>query len=323
MSNMENMPAAAAVKTKSQKNLVALRFYQYGSKIEMANTVDDAFNELISRQTPTGTETAAAASHRASIEECLRTNFGLTSFFRSGSFGYGTSVSGYSDIDYFAVIPSARLQQNSDTSLAQIQAVLQRRFPSTRVHVNSPAVVVPFGTTPSEQHEIIPAYYLRAVSGYRRFGIPNRAAGWMIGAPDAHAAYVDGQHRRLYEKVKPLIRLVKAWKYYSNVSIRSFYLEMRTAEYTTHESSIVYRIDTRNALQWLQRSNLNDMPDPTAISEAFSARSYSDQLTARAAIDTAIGHANNALTAESSGRIGEAFRQWDRVFNGHFPKYDR
>jgi hypothetical protein len=45
----------------------------------------------------------------------------------------GTSVSGYSDVDYFAVIPAGRLQENSDASLAQIQAVLQRRFPNTRV----------------------------------------------------------------------------------------------------------------------------------------------------------------------------------------------
>src|SRR6266851_402302 len=108
----------------------------YRSALHMAKTVDDAFNELISRLTPTGSETATAASHRGSIEECLRTNFGMTSFFRSGSFGYGTSVSGYSDVDYFAVIPSARLQQNSDASLAQIQIALQRRFPNTRAHVD-------------------------------------------------------------------------------------------------------------------------------------------------------------------------------------------
>jgi hypothetical protein len=287
----------------------------------MAKTVDDAFNELIGRLAPTGSETAAAASHRASIEECLRTNFGMTSFFRSGSFGHGTSVSGYSDVDYFAVIPSARLQQNSDASLAQIQGVLQRRFPNTRVHVNSPAVAVPFGNSPSEQHEIIPAHYLRDTNGYRTFGIPNRAAGWMVGAPDAHAAYVDAQHRRLSDKVKPLIRLGKAWKYYSKVSIRSFYLEMRTAEYTTHESSIIHRIDMRNALQWLQRSNLNDMPDPMKISEAFSAGSSSDRLTALAAINAAIAHANNALVAETNGRTSEAFSYWDKVFNGYFPTY--
>jgi hypothetical protein len=30
---------------------------------------------------------------------------------------------------------------------------------------------------------------------------------------------------------------------------------------------------------------------------------------------------NNALAAETSGRIAEAFGFWDRVFNGKFPGY--
>jgi hypothetical protein len=287
----------------------------------MAKTIDEAFTALISRLTPTGTETAAAASHRTSIEESLRSNFGMTSFFRSGSFGYGTSVSGYSDVDYFAVIPGARLQQNSAASLEEMRAVLHRRFPNTGAHVSSPAVVAPFGTMAPEQHEIIPAHYIRDERGYRIFGIPDRATGWMIGAPDAHAAFVDVQHKRLSEKVKPLIRLVKAWKYYLKVPIRSFYLEMRAAEYTAHESAIVYRIDMRGALQWLQRSNLNDMPDPTGIAEAFSSGSYSDRLTSMAALNAAIPHTISALEAETNGRIRDAFGHWDKVFNGQFPGY--
>ena len=36
----------------------------------------------------------------------------MTNFFRSGSFGYGTSVSAYSDVDYFAVIPSVNLKKD-------------------------------------------------------------------------------------------------------------------------------------------------------------------------------------------------------------------
>ncbi len=143
----------------------------------------------------------------------------------------------------------------------------------------------------------------------------------MIGAPDAHAAYVDTEHRRLSQKVKPLIRLVKAWKYYSKVPIRSFYLEMRIAEFAAHESAIVYGIDTRGALQWLQRSNLADMPDPTGISEAFSPGSLIDRGATLAVLNTVIAQANSALAAESIERICEAFGAWDKVFAGHFPAY--
>jgi hypothetical protein len=63
------------------------------------------------------------------------------------------------------------------------------------------------------------------------------------------------------------------------------------------------------------------MPDPTRISEAFTAGTSSDQVTAKVALSAAITHANNAAAAEASGRIAEAFGHWDKVFNGKFPAY--
>jgi hypothetical protein len=52
-------------------------------------------------------ETSATVSHRASIKACLENNFGLKRFTRIGSFGNGTNVSGYSDVDYLACLPTA------------------------------------------------------------------------------------------------------------------------------------------------------------------------------------------------------------------------
>ena len=93
------------------------------------------------------------------------------------------------------------------------------------------------------------------------------------------------------------------------------------AEYASKETTIIYRIDVRGALQWLQQSALNDMPDPTGLSDPFSAGSYYEKQTALASINTAVGHAVNALAAETNGRIGDAFHYWDKVFNGRFPGY--
>lgn len=69
----------------------------------MAKTVDAAFEQIIDSLKPSDTETAAAASHRQSIFDCLKANHSLKAMFKSGSFGHGTSVRGYSDVDYFAV----------------------------------------------------------------------------------------------------------------------------------------------------------------------------------------------------------------------------
>jgi hypothetical protein len=75
----------------------------------MATTVEEGFRIFHQRLTPTATETAAAKSHRATIEACLKNNFEITRFFRTGSFGNGTSVRNFSDVDYFASIPNRHL----------------------------------------------------------------------------------------------------------------------------------------------------------------------------------------------------------------------
>ncbi|WP_198303359.1 SMODS domain-containing nucleotidyltransferase [Vibrio anguillarum] len=83
----------------------------------MPKTLDQGFRDFVTKLTPTSSETAAAKSHRASIKSVLDTHFKMTNFFRTGSFGNGTSISGYSDVDYFAVFPSPQLNVNSATSL--------------------------------------------------------------------------------------------------------------------------------------------------------------------------------------------------------------
>lgn len=146
--------------------------------------------------------------------------------FRSGSFGHDTGVSGHSDIDYFAVIPSHKLKQNSGSTLRSVKESLQGRFPYTDIHVRSPAVIVPFGSSPSEKHEIVPAEYVETTGGHRVYDIPDRDDGWMRSSPAAHNKWVTDHHQRLGNKLKPLIRMIKAWNYYRDGGIWSFYLEL-------------------------------------------------------------------------------------------------
>jgi hypothetical protein len=183
----------------------------------MPRSVDEGFATLLGWLTPTDTETSAAASHRASIDACLKSTFTMTSFFRSGSFGFGTSVSGFSDVDYFAVVPSIRLKSDSGATLTEFATALRTRFPNTGVKIDTPAIAVPFGSTLAERHEIIPAHRTgNTTSGHNLYGIPNRAGGWMYASPDAHAAWIDATNTKFGGKLKPLIRLLKAWKYYCN-----------------------------------------------------------------------------------------------------------
>lgn len=289
----------------------------------MPTTVDAAFNHLALNLSTSRAETQAAASHRASVEQCLQANYGITGFFLSGSFGNGTNISGYSDADRFAIFPANRLYQNSQQSLGEIAEVLRRRFSATGVRVDAPGIRVPFGYDGSELNEIIPVHQLAGdVRGYRVFGMPDGNGGWMKAIPEAHNAFVNLHHQRLGNKLKPLIRFLKAWKYARGVPVKSFYLEMRAAVFAANEQAIVYGMDLRSLFMAMATDGFAQVSDPFGVVTPVTACNTANQfLQAQAAARSAADIAQNALWAEQNGRTAEAFRHWNTLFNGVFPAY--
>jgi len=288
----------------------------------MPRTVDEGFRDFLTKLTPSSTESQAAKNHRASIAACLTHNFGLKRFVRIGSFGNGTSISGFSDVDYLACLPTDQLTQVSTSSLTKVRNALDARFPHTGVHVSCPAVVVPFGRTAADRTEIVPADYIRESNGYKVYDIADCAGGWMHASPDAHNAYVRAVDEKLGGKVKPLIRFIKAWKCYRDVPITSFYLELRVAKYASGESAIVYDIDVYRVLRQLWDGQLAAMQDPMGVSGYISA-CKSDALRADALskLGTAVTRAAKAREAAAQGNIAEAFSWWRLLYNDAFPTY--
>src|SRR5947209_5847805 len=82
------------------------------------------------------------------------------------------------------------------------------------------------------------------------------ARGWMRSSPDAHNDYVRSIDNKHTGKVKPLIRFIKAWKFFKQVPISSFYLELRVAKYADGETDIIYAYDVQRLFDMLYRNNL-------------------------------------------------------------------
>ncbi len=290
----------------------------------MPRTIDEGFRDFLAKLTPLSGETAAATRHRRSIEQCIRTHFGLNRFWRTGSFGNGTSISGYSDVDYMASIPTKKLKQNSTTSLTELRNALAARFPNTGVRSACPAVVVPFGTYRKETTEVTPADWVAKSGDYPVYEIPDCDAGWMKSSPDAHNSYVREIDKSLSNKVRPLVRFIKAWKYFRDVPISSFYLELRVAKYASGESLILYATDVEFLFRELKRVGLAKIQDPMGVSGYVSPCRTSAQLNdAKSKLATAATRAKKAKEAEENGNIRDAFYWWNLLFDGKCPSYYR
>jgi Second Messenger Oligonucleotide or Dinucleotide Synthetase domain len=241
--------------------------------------------------------------------------------FQSGSFSHGTGVKGNSDVDYFASLKSSRPTLSSSI-LSSVRAKLKERFPFTNVRVSRPAVVIEFGSG-YETYEVIPAFAVGSVGGGMKFYIPGVVDEWMESTPEAHLEFVNDCNKIPGEGyAKSFVRLVKAWKYYCNVPISSFYLEMRAAKYISEQKTVIYAHDICYFLQRLFDGGLADMNDPTGSTGRI--RPCSSDATKREALSklsTAVTRARKALDAHVADDDATAFRYWDLLFAGKFPAY--
>lgn len=287
----------------------------------MPRTVAQGFDELLSRIPATDAVTDKLKRHRESIKACLAANFNMTTFVAAGSFGHGTNIPRYSDVDYFMVQNEDDWPNNSAIALRNVKNALANRFAFTEIRVSSPVVLVPFGQTSTERFEITPAFFDDEEKDHEVFWIPDRQTGWMPSAPREHNAYVTRVNQALNGRVKPVIRLVKLWNGLCNVGLRSIYLELRIAKRLESAEGATYSVEIANTLAALHATGLRAMRDPIGVTGLIEACSEARNAQALSRVENALIRAQKALLAEERGNPRLAFDWWNRVFNGKFPAY--
>lgn len=289
-------------------------------------TIQDGFREFEDQLTTPKQESLSARQHRASIEACLKQNFGLEGFFQSGSFGNGTNIPVHSDVDRFAVIPAENLPKHSVQALRNIRNALAKRFRTTAgIRIKPPAIVIPFGIEGLETTEIIPAYVAATRAGHKVYAIPNPAGGpkWILSAPQALTDYINDVNAKNNHKLKPLIRFVKAWKYQRKVPLQSLYIELVCAAMARDIGLHTPSVDIARILNFILMTRLADAHDPFGISDPICASPRpSDRDEAQRKLQAGAVMAMRAVTAELQWRLRPAFRCWKTLFGQRFPNSD-
>jgi hypothetical protein len=147
--------------------------------------------------------------------------------------------------------------------------------------------------------EVIPAYAKVRVTDAEvmKFNIPGVVDQWLESTPEAHLKYVTDSNKSPYGGAKGLARLAKARKYYRNVPISSFYLEMRAASYMSGETYLVYAQDLYRFLSGLQSHQLAAMNDPTGYTGRINpCSSDSSKQDALSKLDRAVSRAKMRWT---------------------------
>jgi hypothetical protein len=288
----------------------------------MARSVNEGFDEFLRRLVPTQAQRDASAAHRASVKSALEAQLSVSSFFETGSFLHGTGVRNYSDVDALVSISNAK-PLSSTTALNWVKDALSARFPGTTVKIRRPAVVVEFASG-DETWEVIPGFLtLRGGKDQLVWDIPSPVSSgeWIDSAPKEHLKYVNDANKQPSQgDAKALARLAKAWKYYCNVPINSFYLEMRAAQHVKAQTTYIHVWDVCLLLEKLDGHDLADMNDPSGATGRIKAcSSDSTRRDALSKLSTAAVRARKALDAHRDGKTDDAFYYLDLLFGGRFP----
>jgi hypothetical protein len=280
---------------------------------------DPTLAEYAGQLAPAAYDRTEASTRRKVVEAALfASSLRVTSMFESGSWTHGTSITAKSDVDYMAVATGRRPLWPSSALAAAKTAVTGCDWKITGVRVSSPVIGITYHSQP--HFEIAPAWYMGQVSGFSVYWIAGRGDEWVHSAPGAHLAYVNRQNGRLGKKVKPLVRLLKAWKHNVAAPVSSFYLEMRTAEYAAGEAVIVYDIGLHRVMSAIVTAGARDMNDPAHIVGRIPACA-SDEKRRRTLglLATAIRDIHAADAARAAGDRRGYWLAMRQVFGSDYP----
>ncbi len=287
----------------------------------MARTVTQAFDEFLTRLTPPESERQARAQHKEAVHSSLRQSIDVGMFLEIGSFSHGTGIRRHCDVDLLVCLKSPK-PGSADTALGWVRNALTASFPSTRVRVSRPAVVVEFANG-TETWRVIPAFSAgRSDDNVHIYEVPGQESGWMDTAPAAHLSYLNEVNNisKIAGGAKKLARLAKAWKYYNEVPVSSFYLEMRAAEYISGEETHIPIWDICGLLQRLDQLGLAPMKDPKTFAGQFdpcaTSASYDE---ASSKLRRTANRARKAVEAYHKEDMPEVFYYLDLLFGGNFP----
>lgn len=230
----------------------------------------EGFHNYLASRAPTDSHRAEVRRYRERVRGVIAERHRLMGFFQSGSFQHGTAVMPHSDVDYIARIHFEDRPRSSTTILNSLRDLLKNELWEASVTVNRPTITLNFpGLLP--YYEITPAYLERGTTDENRvLLIPAPGGGWREAAPQAHNKIVADLDRKHGGDVREIARLLKAWRYTHSVSISSFYLEMRAAEYGKRNDSIYPFTATRSIITSLVNQGLPAMNDPAQLVSRIS-----------------------------------------------------
>jgi predicted nucleotidyltransferase len=290
-----------------------------------AVSVDDRFKALIARISMSQAEMDSFERHRQSVTQAVRRAFNTNRVSVMGSFARGSSLGGISDLDLLCIVEAREARwggrvKDSRTVLNKVRECLQESFAETGIGRDGQAVLVAFANG-KERVDVVPAFFHRFEGRHPVYLIPSGNGGWLETSPSAHEEYIEAADYKSGGKLKYVSILLKYFREQRGLALNSFHCELLLAQEGVCDGIGRYAQCFADALVLLARRQCRDLQDPLRISgNVFATNTEPQRQQAVTSISRWLQNALAAFEAEARRDSPEAYRNWDLVFNGAFPK---
>ena len=282
-----------------------------------------AFDEMLADLRLTDRQREVARGRIGHLDTFFRTNYQLGKApWAIGSYNRETLIRWERDVDVMVALSVAaywpRYKDDSRAFLAWIRDGLNREYHTTRVSTRLISVRLFLGE--EMEVDLVPSF-VRQGGGYL---IPNGLGGWRSTNPPFHHDLIKAANVRLASRLKPLVRLLKAWNNANEHPLRSFHVEMMVlSAHRTAYAVPAWSTAVAQSLASLAGQVAARCPDPWAPPLQFIDDDLSgiERQSARNMLAADAASAARALQLEQSGRHRQAFGEWDKVYRGKFPAY--
>ncbi len=289
-------------------------------------TVGSRFDKFLAALMLTADQQSDGQTKHTGVRQCLDEWYYGSKYagngFLVGSWGKSTEIRPPRDIDIMFVLPREVYDRfethtgNKQSQLLQeIKYVLSQAYSTTEMSGDGQVVVVPFS---SYGVEVAPAFLLQ---GGQYFICDTNGGGrYKTTDPTAEIAKVKEANTATNGNARDLIRMLKRWQQYCNVSLKSFLIELLAIEFLASwqhkgNSSVYY--------DWMVRDFFYFLKNKSQWSSVYVPGTY-EVITLgdtgwQSRAETAYNRAVKATEYEASEMPYSAGGEWQKIFGTDIP----
>lgn len=287
--------------------------------------VSARFNSLLNNIMLTQAQIDDGQTKHTGVRSCLNLHYynsssGYNNSMLVGSWGKSTQIRPPRDIDILFVLPYSVYQRYEQVSgnkqsqlLQEVKRVLSATYPNTSMRADGQVVLVPFS---SYNVEVVPAFVLN--NGQYWICNTNDGGKYETTDPDAEIEKVKKSNDATNGNTRNLIRMMKCWQGYCNVSLKSFCIELLVIEFLESyqyrdRTTVYYDWMVRDFFQFLIGKSNGYVFAPGMIKLIWLGNAWKSKA------ESAFERAKKAVQYEADHKPYDAGAEWQKIFGTDIP----